>query len=357
MKKYFLITMITAGILLASCGKETVNPKVEQTQSMEQSGETEDKEDGSVSSESLTAKADKSQSSQSGELGSPESGLLESKTGQEEPEQSGEAAGENEDSFKPEESAKPSAKPETTANPEETTKPAATPKTTTTATTKPETTPKPTATTKPTATPAAAPKQEETKAPATPAPHTSCTWDGGTVTTAATCSSEGVKTYTCTVCGNTRTESIAASGHSYTTESKAATCTEDGYTKTYCTACGNVQSESTQPATGHTMVEEWIDDQWFHAATCVSDGTGHFNKCINCKYSENLPWSALGHEPDAGTVYRVGTCTRPSRASHKCTRCGCALEDTTGEIDPNNHDWCIDPEDGVEYCAECGLEK
>ena len=221
----------------------------------------------------------------------------------------------------------------------------------TSATSKPAATatPKPAATQKPAAT--------DTPAAPTPEPHTSCTWDGGTVTTAAGCNSEGVKTFTCTVCGNTKTESIAAAGHSYTTDSKAATCTEPGYTKTYCTVCGDVQSETVQPATGHTLVEKWIDDQWYHAATCTSDGTGHFNSCINCKYAENLPWPALGHEPDAGTVYRAGTCTRPAKISHKCTRCGCDLEDTVGAIDPNNHDWAIDPEDGVEYCAECGLVK
>lgn len=351
MKKYFLITMITAGILLASCGKETVNPKVEQTQSMEQSGETEDKEDGSVSSESLTAKADKSQS---GDPGSPKSGLLESKTGQEEPEQSGEAAGESKASSKPEESAKSSAKPETTAKPkttakpEETTKPAVTPKTTTTATTKPETTPKPTAT------PAAAPKQEENKAPATPAPHTSCTWDGGTVTTAATCSSEGVKTYTCTVCGNTRTESIAASGHSYTTESKAATCTEDGYTKTYCTACGNVQSESTQPATGHTLQE-----YWFIEPDCTYEGSGHANICINCEYVENLPSAALGHVKDGGHVTFEPDCQNTGEMRYNCTRCGCVLpeETTVIPVDPNKHDWWVDSETGEEYCTACGATR
>ena len=154
------------------------------------------------------------------------------------------------------------------------------------------------------------------------------------------------------MCGNTKTESITAAGHSYTTDSKAATCTEPGYTKTYCTTCGDVQSETVQPAIGHTLEEKW----WYEP-TCTYAGSGHGNKCINCDYYEDLPEYALGHEPDAGTVYRAGTCTRPAKISHKCTRCDCDLEDTVGAIDPNNHDWAIDPEDGVEYCAECGLEK
>ena len=42
-------------------------------------------------------------------------------------------------------------------------------------------------------------------------------WDGGTVTTAPTETTPGVRTYTCTVCGQTRTEAIPATG--------ASTCT------------------------------------------------------------------------------------------------------------------------------------
>ena len=40
-------------------------------------------------------------------------------------------------------------------------------------------------------------------------------WNTGAVTTAATCTTTGVKTFTCTLCGAKRTESITATGHSY----------------------------------------------------------------------------------------------------------------------------------------------
>ena len=80
------------------------------------------------------------------------------------------------------------------------------------------------------------------------------TWDGGTVTTAATCTEAGEKTYTCTVCSATKTEVIAATGHSYAGEWSSdnthhwheATCEhtgeKDGYAEhTYengvCTVC------------------------------------------------------------------------------------------------------------------------
>ena len=84
-------------------------------------------------------------------------------------------------------------------------------------------------------------------------------WDAGKVTTAATCSAEGVKTYTCTVCSETKTEPIAKdpANHAGGTELrnvKAATCGTDGYTgDTYCKGCGvKIASGTAIPATGHS---------------------------------------------------------------------------------------------------------
>ncbi len=42
------------------------------------------------------------------------------------------------------------------------------------------------------------------------------TWDQGKITTAPTCTAEGIKTFTCTLCGIFYTETVAALGHSYT---------------------------------------------------------------------------------------------------------------------------------------------
>ncbi len=71
-------------------------------------------------------------------------------------------------------------------------------------------------------------------------------YGAGAVTTKATCAKEGVKTYTCSVCGNKKTESVAKTAHSYgagavTTK---ATCAKIGV-KTYtCSVCGNKKTES-----------------------------------------------------------------------------------------------------------------
>ena len=40
-------------------------------------------------------------------------------------------------------------------------------------------------------------------------------WDDGVVTKAATCTEDGIRTYTCSIGGETRTEAIPATGHKY----------------------------------------------------------------------------------------------------------------------------------------------
>ncbi len=45
--------------------------------------------------------------------------------------------------------------------------------------------------------------------------HSSCKWNSGTVTKKATCTATGVKTHTCTICGKTKTATIAKAKHSY----------------------------------------------------------------------------------------------------------------------------------------------
>jgi hypothetical protein len=65
------------------------------------------------------------------------------------------------------------------------------------------------------------------------------TWNVGTVTKSATCTATGVKTYTCTVCKATKTETVKALGHTYTTTVVAPTYTTEGYTLHECTRCND----------------------------------------------------------------------------------------------------------------------
>ena len=81
------------------------------------------------------------------------------------------------------------------------------------------------------------------------------TWNAGATTTAPTCTEAGVKTYTCTVCGAKKTESILALGHNTDSTGK-------------CTRCGlyvmnMTSSEKTAAAKVDTMshsVSEYSDE-------------------------------------------------------------------------------------------------
>ena len=65
------------------------------------------------------------------------------------------------------------------------------------------------------------------------------------ITKAATCKETGIKTYTCSICGDSYTEEIPQlTTHSYTSKvTKTATCKESGI-KTYtCSICGDSYTE------------------------------------------------------------------------------------------------------------------
>ena len=78
---------------------------------------------------------------------------------------------------------------------------------------------------------------------------TTHTWNSGTITKKATCTEEGIRTYTCTVngCGATRTEPISKIDHAITViNKKDATYDAEGYTgDTYCTVCRQTLSYGT----------------------------------------------------------------------------------------------------------------
>ena len=74
-------------------------------------------------------------------------------------------------------------------------------------------------------------------------------------TTAPTCTTAGKQTKTCSVCGDTQTQTVAATGHSWNSGviTTAATCTASGVKTFTCSACGGTKTESVA-ATGHNYV-------------------------------------------------------------------------------------------------------
>ena len=82
-------------------------------------------------------------------------------------------------------------------------------------------------------------------------------WGEWKVTTPATCTEDGVKTRTCSVCGETETAAIPAVGHTWGEweVTTPATCTEAGVKTRTCSVCGETETAAI-PATGHN----WGDD-------------------------------------------------------------------------------------------------
>ena len=112
--------------------------------------------------------------------------------------------------------------------------------------------------------------------PADKAPHN---WDTGVIKKQPTCTTAGEKTFTCTVCSATRTETVSATGHSWSSE-------------------------------------------W------TSDTTHHWRECenANCDVTENSAKDGYA-EHSGGTA----NCTQQA----VCTICGTAY----GDLDANGHDW------------------
>ena len=190
-------------------------------------------------------------------------------------------------------------------------------------------------------------------------PKTDHKWDKGKVTTKPTCTEPGVKTYTCTRCKTTRTETIAKTGHDpIAVPGKEPTCTETGLTEgKECKICGATLVEQKEtPALDHdyqlkdhkdaTCTEAGYDyyecsrdashyytvtiDKTEHtavvvpakAATCTETGLTEGKECKICGATlvEQKEIPALDHDWDDWKVTKEATCTEPGVKTRTCKR-------------------------------------
>ncbi len=147
------------------------------------------------------------------------------------------------------------------------------------------------------------------------------TYDSGVITKEPDCIGKGVKTYTCTGCGDTYTEEIPALGHdwpdtnSYTVVT-SATCTVQGKGRRYCKHGCGWYFEVDIPATGHTYDNGVI----IRKPSCTEKGTKQYT-CIGCgaSYTEEIP--ATGHTKVIDpAVPATATTTGLTEGSH-CSVC------------------------------------
>lgn len=153
------------------------------------------------------------------------------------------------------------------------------------------------------------------------------TWDNGTVTTEPTENEPGVRTFTCAVCGATRTETIPATGaHDYQfTRTVAPTCTADGYDLYTCSGCGATEKRNPTDALGH----KWDSGKVTTEPTETAPGVRTYT-CTVCGEVKTEVIPATGahtHKWDAGKVTTAPTATTPGVRTYTCTICGQTKEE------------------------------
>ena len=153
------------------------------------------------------------------------------------------------------------------------------------------------------------------------------TWDNGTVTTEPTETTPGVRTFTCAVCGQTRTETIPATGaHDYQfTRNVAPTCTADGYDLYTCSGCGATEKRNSKPALGHKWDSGTVTTE--PTETTPGERTYTCTVCGEVKTEVIPATGAHTHKWDAGKVTTEPTATTPGVRTYTCTICGLTKEE------------------------------
>ena len=177
------------------------------------------------------------------------------------------------------------------------------------------------------------------------------TWNSGKVTKKATCTTTGIKTYTCTSCKATKTSTIPALGHNYNKTVIKPTCTQSGYTKYVCARCNDTYKSDYQSAIGHKYSYTSNGDKT-HTVICTNNCgikytencslqyNGEYYVCAYCKTNyENVETSENDttthtHTWDAGKITTAPTCTTTGIKTYTCTSCGATKNEN---VDKTEH--------------------
>ncbi len=187
------------------------------------------------------------------------------------------------------------------------------------------------------------------------------------IITPATCTEDGFRIRSCTVCGITLAEEVLyKTGHRYVAVETAPTCTEDGYTTYTCSNCGDSFIAEYVTAPGHTEV---IDDAV--APTCTTSGLTEGEHCDVCGeiFVAQETIDALGHTESEAVKENEVPATYESAGSYDmvvyCSVCGEELSRETIEIPQlegyfraaEGSTTVIDEELGLIYGLDIGLEN
>ena len=231
-------------------------------------------------------------------------------------------------------------------------------------------------------------------------------WDEGRETKSPTCTAPGEKTYTCSVCSATRTETVSATGHSWAdawmhddthhwhncenancpvTENSGksgyaehsggtATCQAKAVCETCGTAYGALDANNHSGALGGWQWNEdkhwkeysccnvhadvgshhWDEGRETKSPTCTEDGVKTFT-CSQCNNTKTEPISALGHDFENGTWQSDG-----GHHWKKCSRCDVTDTKTAhrwNEGRETKSPTCTTAGEKTYICTDCGRTK
>ena len=159
-------------------------------------------------------------------------------------------------------------------------------------------------------------------------------WDDGTVTTAPTETTPGVRTFTCRGCDQTRTETIPATGaHDYRfTKTVDPTCTDGGYDLYTCSGCGATERRNLTDAAGH----KWDGGTVTTAPTETTPGVRTFT-CTVCGQTRTEAIPATGAHDYQFTKNVAPTCTDGGYDLYTCS--GCGATERRNLTDAAGHKW------------------
>ena len=193
-------------------------------------------------------------------------------------------------------------------------------------------------------------------------------WDAGKVTTKATCTEEGEKTFTCSICGDEKTEKVSATGHQHTEirNKKEATCKETGYSgDTWCKDCGKkiLSGQTIAKTENHS----WDAGKVTTKATCTEEGEKTFT-CSICGDEKTEKVSATGHQHTEIRNKKEATCKEEGYSGDTwCKDCGKKILSGQAIAKTENHSWnqgeitkeptCKEEGEKTFTCSICGNTK
>ena len=162
-------------------------------------------------------------------------------------------------------------------------------------------------------------------------------WDAGVIVTAPTYKNEGTKKYTCTNCGETKTETIAklvCTEHVWDAGVvvTAPTYTSTGTKKYTCENCGETKTDIIGKigCTNHAWDAGVVTKQ----PTYKTEGTRKYT-CTNCGETKTETIAKLvctTHAWDNGTVTKKATYTATGVRKYTCKTCGAAKQVTIAKL-------------------------